>query len=265
MESVMNDYELAMEGMSALLSEHEKYIASFSRASYSKNFMEYYRSVVPALDAVEKLYLSVKEPDTMLGNMASAVARSARQILEESPKRKKEQVNINLSLMMAGYVFPALLQYKGESTKPLVDHILASWKEAFPKSNLSAAPFETIEQGFHRKWCYITTAACAELGRSDDCYELNLLRDYRDNYLAKLENGSELIRSYYDVAPTIVKHISKRSDASAIYHWIWESYIDPCIRMIEDGRMKECKVRYEEMVSVLKERYFYLYPDVRNI
>ena len=107
----MNDYELAMEGMSALLSEHEKYIASFSRASYSKNFMEYYRSVVPALDAVEKLYLSVKEPDTMLGNMASAVARSARQILEESPKRKKEQVNINLSLMMAGYVFPALLQY----------------------------------------------------------------------------------------------------------------------------------------------------------
>ena len=235
MESVMNDYELAMEGMSALLSEHEKYIASFSRASYSKNFMEYYRSVVPALDAVEKLYLSVKEPDTMLGNMASAVARSARQILEESPKRKKEQVNINLSLMMAGYVFPALLQYKGESTGPLVDHILASWKEAFPKSNLSAAPFETIEQG------------------------------YRDGYLAKLENGSELIRSYYDVAPTIVKHISKRSDASAIYHWIWESYIDPCIRMIEDGRMKECKVRYEEMVSVLKERYFYLYPDVRNI
>ena len=215
----MNDYELAMEGMSALLGEHEKYIASFSRASYSKNFMEYYRSVVPALDALE----------------------------------------------MAGYVFPALLQYKGESTKPLVDHILASWKEAFPKSNLSAAPYETIEQGFHRKWCYITTAACAELGRSDDCYELNLLRDYRDGYLAKLENGSELIRSYYDVAPTIVKHISKRSDASAIYHWIWESYIDPCIRMIEDGRMNECKVRYEEMVSVLKERYFYLYPNGRDI
>ena len=35
--------------------------------------------------------------------------------------------------------------------------------------------------------------------------------------------------------------------------------------MIEDGRMNECKVRYEEMVSVLKERYFYLYPNVRNI
>ena len=62
-----------------------------------------------------------------------------------------------------------------------------------------------------------------------------------------------------------MKHISKRSDASAIYHWIWESYIDPCIRMIEDGRMNECKVRYEEMVSVLKERYFYLYPNGRDI
>jgi hypothetical protein len=261
----MNDYELAMEGMSSLLSEYEKYLASFSRSSYSQNFMDYYRSIVPALDAVENLFLNVKEPDTMLENMSSALARSAQQILEQSPKRKKEQVNINLSLMMAGYVFPALLQYRGASSKPLVDHVLASWKEAFPKSNLSAAPFETIEQGFHRKWCYITTAACAELGRSDDCYELNLLREYRDGYLAKLENGGELIRSYYDVAPTIVKHISKRPDASAIYHRIWESYISPCIRMIEDGRMEECRVRYEEMVHELKERYFYLYPNVKTM
>lgn len=83
-----------------------------------------------------------------------------------------------------------------------------------------------------------------------------MLRDYRDNYLASLPNGKELIEKYYDVAPTIVKHIDQRADAKEIYCSIWEEYLSPCISLIESGQMETCRKRYEEMVYTLRDKYF---------
>ncbi len=244
-----------------MLDNYENCMNLFTRDKYKQSFADFYLSRVAVMDAIEQLYLNVKEPDAMLDNMASALAKSAVDILEKCPKRKYQTVSMNLSLTMAGYVLPALLHYKGQSSKALVDKILQAWKKEFPKSNLSAADYESIEGGFHRKWCYITTAACTCLGMSDDCYELNLLREYRDTYLASLENGQELIDRYYDLAPTIVKHISRQKNPKAIYQGIWDAYILPCIRLIEEGRPDDCEKLYESMVEDLKERFFYLYPD----
>ena len=171
---------------------------------------------------------------------------------------------INQSLVMAGYLFPTLLKYGGTSSQPLVDHIQKAWKETFPKSNISAAPYENIEKGFHRKWCYITTAACQVRGMEDDCYELNLLRTYRDTYMAAQPDGARTIHDYYDIAPSIVKHIGARPDSEAIYNEIWEAYIAPCIRQIEEGQMQECMDTYTRMVLDLKEKYFHLYPHVKQ-
>src|SRR3954470_9525489 len=45
--------------------------------------------------------------------------------------------------------------------------------------------------------CFITTACCELLGLPDNCFELRLLRRYRDRVLARLPGGREKIALYY--------------------------------------------------------------------
>ncbi|MDY5578773.1 CFI-box-CTERM domain-containing protein [Porcincola intestinalis] len=256
----MNDYETGMAGMRDALKTHDALLNAFSRKLYAEQFKDYYMSLIPAMDAIENLYAAVVEKDTMLENMAQELVSSASQMLDAAPRREKERLNINLSLAMAGYVFPALLKYQGLSSKPLVDHVSKAWKRAFPKSNLTPAEYDVIEKGFHKKFCFITTACCRRLNRPDDCYELTLLRTYRDQYMAFLPDGEKLIEMYYDVAPSIVKHIDRLQDADRIYDGIWDTYIQPCIRLIESGKNEECRALYTRMVLDLKSRYFLTEP-----
>ena len=114
---------------------------------------------------------------------------------------------MDMNLTMAVFVLPMILEFHGNSSVPLSEKVLAAWKQEFPKSTLQAAEYSYIEAGFHKKFCYITTAVCETFGKPDDCYELRLLRTYRDGYLAGTPGGEEMIRKYYDVAPSIVKHI----------------------------------------------------------
>jgi len=55
--------------------------------------------------------------------------------------------------------------------------------------------------------CFITSACVEFAGLPDDCYELTVLRSFRDNYIAHLPNGQMLISDYYERAPRILKHI----------------------------------------------------------
>ena len=260
----MTDYQIAMEGITSAIRNPEELIKTFKRNQYPDGFQKFYMSMVPTLDAIERLYVSVGEPDTMLENMAQSFADQAKQLYDQTPRRSREVFFINESLAVAGYVFPAILQYKGESSKALIEHIQKKWKSVFPKSNIKYATYEEIEKGFHRKWCYITTAACQVRGMDDACEELNLLRTYRDTFMACQEGGDSLIRDYYDIAPSIVKHINMRPDSEQIYDRLWDSYIAPCIKAIREGRMEDCLNLYSEMVLDTRDRYFHLYPHVKS-
>ena len=260
----MTDYQAALQGMETMIGDPSELIQSFKRGAYDAGFQKFYLKQVPVFDAIEHLYTTVVEKDTMLDNMAEAFAGSADEFLQTVSKRNKSIMGVNLSLAVAGFVFPSMLKYGGESSKPLIEAIQKRWKEHFPKSNISAAPFEDIEKGFHRKWCYITTAACQYRGMEDDCEELNLLRTYRDTYMMSRPEGKQLIHDYYDVAPSIVKHINRRSDCGEIYDDLWDRYIGPCITDIHEGRMEECLDSYTHMVQEMKEKYFHLYPHVKS-
>ncbi len=254
----MNNYLEAREGMEKLLDLTADAIEGFNRREYTESFKSLYVRMVPTFDAIEELYVSVNEPDTMISNMAQALTANARGRLQsERVRRKKDMIQMNLNMQMVAFVLPGILDYKGQSSRPLADEIIRQWKEAFPKSNISAATFEEIEKGFHHKWCYVTTAVCRSLKKGDDCYELNLLRSYRDRYMRSQPDGEEIVREYYDIAPSIVKHINQRDNADTIYRQIYDGYIRPCIHMIENGKDRECIELYTQMVKTLQEKYFY--------
>lgn len=102
-------------------------------------------------------------------------------------------------------------------------------------------------------WCFITTAACEYFGKSDNCYELMMLRDFRDGWLALQPGGEALIKEYYRIAPPIVTALNASDQRDVIYHNIWDSYIIPCVHLIEQDAYEQCRTLYEKMVNDLKE------------
>lgn len=103
--------------------------------------------------------------------------------------------------------------------------------------------------------CYITTAVCQNNSKPDDCYELQIFRKFRDEWLANQEDGKYLIQEYYRVAPEIVRIIDSKENSSEIYNSINTEYLMPCLHYIEMGDMQSCKECYTNMVNVLLRRY----------
>ena len=58
--------------------------------------------------------------------------------------------------------------------------------------------------------CFLTTACCEVLGLTDDCFELNALRHYRDRVLAAMPGGKDDIGLYYRFAPSILERLPEQ-------------------------------------------------------
>lgn len=254
----MNFYLTGIEGMPKLLDccggDPMPY---FKKTTYPDAFKRMYQEHFGTLDAVEQGYNAAIDKETFITNMANAlVAYGVEQMNACSGRSKRDRKMMDLNLTMAVFVLPMILEFKGNSSQPLIDKLTEGWKKEFPKHPLQAAEYSYIEKGFHKKFCYITTAVCETFGKGDSCYELTLLRDYRDGYLASRPDGDALIREYYDVAPSIVKHINQRENAAQIYQGIWDEYLRPCISMIESDQKEECCDLYRDMVYSLRDKYF---------
>lgn len=100
--------------------------------------------------------------------------------------------------------------------------------------------------------CYITTAVCEEYGKPDDCYELTAFRGFRDHWLLQQPEGKELIKRYYDTAPSIVEQINKQSDRAEIYRHLNERYLLKCLSYIEKGENEKCRDLYIAMMDYLQ-------------
>lgn len=46
-------------------------------------------------------------------------------------------------------------------------------------------------------------------------------------------------------------------NAGAIYQEIWERYLNPCVKLIEENRQEECREVYSDMVRSLEKKYLY--------
>lgn len=231
----------------------------FNREHYADNFTDYCEKFHPVFQDLERSFDTAEDKEVFLSDIAETFAADMEQKLFAIPKKRNRERSLgdyNMSLVV--FLFPAFLaQGQGMEGCSRFPQILADqWKKHFPSANLSPASFETINSGFKTSFCYITTAVCESLHKPDDCYELSLLRGYRDTYLVEQPGGQDLIREYYDVAPTIVKHINRRSDRADIYDQIWKQYLQPCIHLIEEGKDDICREVYQTMVYDLKESYF---------
>lgn len=97
--------------------------------------------------------------------------------------------------------------------------------------------------------CFLTTAACQYQGLPDDCRQLQILRRFRDEYLAQTPEGVELIHEYYRKAPTIVARLNDQ-DLDQI--WI---VIEQCVKLIDAQKPSEAKAIYIKMIHQLRIQF----------
>lgn len=258
--SLMDEKEYSEEFAEAVrllpvMLEFENAEERFKKETYKEAFDEYYSAYYRTMMKVEKVFTASKRQEQVIEQLTGAVLGKVEESVLSLPKNEQTKQQTHYNFMMAVYVFPAMARYKGPSMDALSDSLAEKWWERFQDSKISKSTFEKVNAGFRDRLCYITTAVCESLSKEDDCYELRTLREYRDGYLSGSTEGSALIQEYYDVAPTIVKHINRKSEAKAIYQNIYDQYLCPCIEKIEQEDLAGCKVIYEEMVHTLREQY----------
>lgn len=235
--------------------EFENAEERFKKETYKEAFGEYYTTRYRTMMKVEKVFTASKKQEQLIEQLTEAVLNSVKENIQALPKNEQTKQQTHYDFMMAVYVFPAMARYKGPAMDALADSLVEEWGKCFKDSKISKSTFEKVNAGFRDRLCYITTAVCESLSKGDDCYELQTLREYRDGYLLGSAEGSILIQEYYDIAPTIVKHINRKTEAKEIYQNIYEEYLHPCIGKIEQDDLIGCKAIYEEMVHTLKEQY----------
>ncbi len=227
----------------------------FKRDTYSTLFTEYMEENHEFFSALNLILASDEDKDTYHEVANHMIEYIENMLNQQAGKIKKERLQLNLNMFMAVYFLPAALEGKQSNAQEFADIVCEKWAAAFKGSNIKSADFASIQSGFRSKLCYVTTAVCKSLNKPQDCYELKLLKDYRDHYLAGIENGAELIQRYYDIAPTIVKRIEKSENAEEKYQYIWERYLKPCITYIEHGEKIECGKTYIHMIEELQNQF----------
>lgn len=249
---------MQLDQISGMFEQATERISEFKKESYAASFerhLEEYTAVWSALTA------AWNEDTTDRKLVAECPAAEAKSIMESVGGRmKRQQLQHNLNLYMVSYFLPALTAYQrrygipeGE-THEMTGAICDSWNTQFGQ-HIQAADYESIQAGFRQKLCFVTTAVCCGLHKPQDCREITLMKRYRDEYLFQQDDGQELIREYYNIAPTIVKRIAREAAPEEKYLYLWNHYISKCVAYVEQQENERCRQLYEMMMSELKEEY----------
>ncbi len=105
--------------------------------------------------------------------------------------------------------------------------------------------------------CYVT-AACLEalgLAEADRCYEICLLRLFRDEHVAKLADGPRVISDYRRKSPRILRAIENLEDPRGAYLCIHERWLVPWLGLVSNGRWDEAYAVYCEMQGTLEGEF----------
>lgn len=100
--------------------------------------------------------------------------------------------------------------------------------------------------------CYLTTACMKHFCDKfdDNCYELQVLRWFRDHFVSKSD-----IEYYYKTAPIIVETIDNTIDNNHIYLDIYQNVVQFCVQAIELGQYGIAYERYKDSILTLEEQY----------
>ena len=111
--------------------------------------------------------------------------------------------------------------------------------------------------GKSRPGCFITTLTCDILGKPDNCNIMEILRDFRANYLELTENGRLLLEKYQLYSIFLVPKIENDANKLYLAENIYSNYLMIVIELIKDKQFDIAINKYKDMVYFLLENYQY--------
>lgn len=156
---------------------------------------------------------------------------------------------------------------KHQSMQPKGGRGTGGWSRKAPKNdgNLYTSSSKVRKRDFlgnHRggakpSVCFITTACARSRGLADDCYELELLRMFRENYVAARPDGEEVLTEYRVKAPLLVAAIDALEPlvARATWDYIYEDGVAPACCLILSGHWDAAFDLYREVCRVLEGHF----------
>ena len=241
-----------------LFDEMLTHVKGFRRKKYNGVFEKGYLKYRPVLVSLEQLLAETEdeEKDALIEKLSQVIPAYAYDKMQKEAKKNRERLGVDYNMNMAVYVIPFLNYSRNEDCEKLSRRIVEVWNEKKVTSlTLSHSSYDDIAEGFRSNLCYITTAVCEHMQKEDDCYEMQVMRRFRDEYLMQTDEGRSIIKDYYEVAPGIVMILNMQKDAAAIYKQLYCKYLLPCVQLIEQGKKAQCQALYMQMVQNLKMQY----------
>ena len=102
--------------------------------------------------------------------------------------------------------------------------------------------------------CFISSACVNSLNLPDDCSQLQTLRRFRDERMQVDPAFASLVEEYYCIAPPMVQQIDAGEDAANIYSQLYDSLVQPCVQLIEQGNQDDAIALYLKIVRQLRRK-----------
>ncbi|GEM_PF-2347302 len=190
------------------------------------------------------------------------------------PRCKKETAH-EIYVSPGGYLHCMCIECgKDVSSYATVSEIVTTLTKTCDREGKSCAHIKYISSGGYIHWfccgcgkdvssdarvtgggggCHITKVVIYARGLPDDCYELNQLRRFRDEYLNK-EGYSTEVEDYYKNSLKYAKCIEKNAISyPKLYDELFEKYIEPAVKAIENNDMKRAHKILREYLNFVKE------------
>lgn len=257
-EKCNESLSIVMDGVSHAFEGYRAKVHDFKRNTYYTLFETYKADNYGFFVAIKNCIMNASDDklEEVYQKISDALIEHVEKERQQQKKKSENfQIQMDRNMFMVTFILPAIKEIGTKKADDLADFICSEWSDAFKDSKIQASSYQAIDEGFKRKLCYVTTAVCQSLHMGENCETLNLIKDFRDHYLALTPDGLDLIDEYYDIAPTIVKRINKESDSEAKYIWLYQNYIKPCVDFIKMGAQEECKSTYCDMVETLRDEY----------
>jgi len=104
--------------------------------------------------------------------------------------------------------------------------------------------------------CFLTTTICDIFGFADDCYGLNIMRNFRDTILVNDIKYHALLAEYEVVGPVISEKMYKDNHRDEVAGYYFENYIYDIIMNLSTRKdYNEAVDKYVEMVNDMKRMY----------
>lgn len=239
-------------GKEILYSNYQKYVKNAPRFDRCKECFEYDSKV-----RLKQICVDCKQPFEITNSQYDYYASKGLAL----PKRcracreakKNRSAAISGSFSSTNYTPPSIRYTPPQSTytSPSTSYTPKQSTYTPPRPSNPAAP-KTNSSKSKGSFCFISTVVCDYLGKDDNCAELQMLRNYRDSWLRNQPDGQKLIAEYYNQAPLLVSKLQLSQDYETHCQYLWDHYLNPCFKLIEDEDFDECKNLYMAMYQYLK-------------